>query len=194
MEDDKINRKFLLKAEKGVVRMIEMIQDLDEISKLASNRIQLKIQEFNIIQLTQEVLESLEEKALEKNITFKINSNQKPILVIGDPSKISQVLTNLIVNSINYGSIDGFTSIKFFDLHENILVEVKDNGKGIDSEHLPRLFERFYRIDKGRSRADGGSGLGLAIVKHILEAHEQSIDVRSTLGKGSVFSFTLKKA
>ena len=194
LEDDKINRKFLLKAEKGVDRMIEMIEDLDEISKLESNRIQLKIQEFNIIQLTQEVLESLEEKALEKNITFKINSNQKPILVIGDPSKISQVLTNLIVNSINYGSIDGFTSIKFFDLHENILVEVKDNGKGIDSEHLPRLFERFYRIDKGRSRADGGSGLGLAIVKHILEAHEQSIDVRSTLGKGSVFSFTLKKA
>ena len=98
------------------------------------------------------------------------------------------------MNSINYGKEGGKTTVKFYDLAENILIEVKDDGKGIGEEHLPRLFERFYRVDKGRSRADGGSGLGLAIVKHILEAHLQTINVRSSLGKGSTFSFTLKKA
>lgn len=114
-------------------------------------------------------------------------------MVEADPKRISQVLTNLIVNSINYGTENGKTNLKFFDIDENILIEVQDTGKGIESVHLPRLFERFYRIDKGRSRADGGSGLGLAIVKHILEAHKQSINVKSKVGKGSTFSFTLKK-
>lgn len=194
LEDKKINRSFLLKAEKGINRMIEMVDDLDEISKLESNRIKLKIQTFDILKLAQDVFESLEDKANEKGIELKIPPNHKPVNVKGDPSKISQVLTNLVVNSINYGNKGGFTGIKFFDLHDNVLIEIKDTGKGIAAEHLPRLFERFYRVDKGRSRADGGSGLGLAIVKHILEAHEQTINVRSTEGEGSVFSFTLKKA
>ena len=121
-------------------------------------------------------------------------TNPKITNVIADPSKISQVLTNLIVNSINYGKEGGRTKIKYFDLGENILVEVNDNGRGIGEEHLSRLFERFYRVDKGRSRAEGGSGLGLAIVKHIMEAHDQTINVRSKLGEGSTFSFTLEKA
>lgn len=194
LEDKRINRRFLQKAEKGINRMIEMVDDLDEISKLESNRIELKKQSFDIVKLAKEVFESLEDKAIEKEINLKISQEDKVINVNADPSKISQVLTNLTVNSINYGTKGGSTSIKFFDLHDNILIEIKDTGKGIAEEHLPRLFERFYRVDKGRSRADGGSGLGLAIVKHIIEAHQQTINVRSTEGEGSVFSFTLKKA
>ena len=194
LEDKRINRSFLQKAEKGINRMIEMVDDLDEISKLESNRIELKKQTFDIVKLVKEIFESLEDKAKEKDIKLKILQDDKAINVNADPSKISQVLTNLTVNSINYGTNGGSTSIKFFDLHDNILIEIKDTGKGIAEEHLPRLFERFYRVDKGRSRADGGSGLGLAIVKHIIEAHEQTINVRSTEGEGSVFSFTLKKA
>ncbi len=194
LEDKKINRNFLLKAEKGIDRMIEMVDDLDEIAKLESNRISLNKIRFNIIDLTKEVIESLEYKAKKKGLKLKISIPPKPIFVHADPGKISQILTNLIINSINYGQQDGKTVIRFFDLDENILVEIADDGKGIAEEHLPRLFERFYRVDKGRSRAEGGSGLGLAIVKHIIEAHQQTINVRSKLDEGSIFSFTLKKA
>lgn len=194
LEDKKINRSFLLKAEKGINRMIDMIDDLDEIGKLETNKITLNIRKFDIIQLCREVIESLEDKADEKGIKLNVKSGQKFIMVEADPKRITQVLTNLIVNSINYGVENGETNIKFFDIDQNILIEIQDTGKGISDEHLPRLFERFYRIDKGRSRADGGSGLGLAIVKHILEAHHQSINVKSKEGKGSTFSFTLKKA
>lgn len=194
LEDDTINRSFLQKAEKSLNRMIEMVDDLDEIAKLESNRIELNLQTFNLISLTNEVIEAVEYKAKKKNIKLSISNEPSSIMVKADASKITQVLTNLLMNSINYGKENGKTTIRFYDLAENILVEVKDNGKGIAEEHLPRLFERFYRVDKGRSRADGGSGLGLAIVKHILEAHQQTINVRSTLEHGSTFSFTLKKA
>ncbi len=193
LEDQKINREFLLKAEKSIDRMIEMVNDLDEISRLESNRMLLNRKKFDLNELTKEVIESLEYKATLKDISIQI-TNPKITNVIADPSKISQVLTNLIVNSINYGKEGGRTKIKYFDLGENILVEVNDNGRGIGEEHLSRLFERFYRVDKGRSRAEGGSGLGLAIVKHIMEAHDQTINVRSKLGEGSTFSFTLEKA
>jgi two-component system phosphate regulon sensor histidine kinase PhoR len=194
LEDKEINRNFLLKAEKSINRMIEMVDDLDEISKLESNRMVLNIKRFDLLALARDIIESLEYKAKKKKINLRINSDQKNIFVKADPARISQVLTNLIVNSINYGKEEGRTTIKFFDLDENVLVEVGDNGRGIEAEHLPRLFERFYRVDKGRSRTDGGSGLGLAIVKHIMEAHQQTINVRSKVGEGSVFSFTLEKA
>lgn len=194
LEDKQINRSFLLKAEKSINRMIEMVDDLDEISKLESNRIELNIQEFNLVDLATEIIESLEYKAKKREIKLSNILPPKPIVVSADPNRISQVFTNLIVNSINYGSTEGETKVRYFDLDENVLIEVVDNGKGIAEEHLPRLFERFYRIDKGRSRAEGGSGLGLAIVKHIIEAHQQTINVRSKIDEGSVFSFTLKKA
>jgi two-component system phosphate regulon sensor histidine kinase PhoR len=194
LEDKEINRNFLLKAEKSINRMIEMIDDLDQIAKLESNRIHLNMTRFNLTELSKEVIEALEYKAKKKKITLKVSDTSRPIFVSADPGKITQVLTNLIVNSINYGKEGGKTTVRFFDLDENILVEVTDNGRGIAEEHLPRLFERFYRIDKGRSRAEGGSGLGLSIVKHIIEAHKQTINVRSKLNEGSVFSFTLKKA
>lgn len=194
LEDKEINRSFLLKAEKSINRMIEMVDDLDEIAKLESNRVELNIKRFDIVELAREIIESLEYKAKKKKIQLRLKTDRKSIFVKGDPTKISQVLTNLVVNSINYGKEEGNTQIKFFDLDENLLIEIADNGRGIEEKHLPRLFERFYRIDKGRSRAEGGSGLGLAIVKHIMEAHDQTINVRSKLGEGSVFSFTLEKA
>jgi len=194
LDDKKINRSFLLKAEKSINRMIEMVDDLDEIARLESNRIALNMQRFNLTELTKEVIESLEYKAAKKKIHLRLSDPHKEVFVEADAGKISQVITNLIVNSINYGKEGGKTTVKFFDMDENILVEVGDNGRGIHQEHLPRLFERFYRIDKGRSRAEGGSGLGLAIVKHIIEAHQQTINVRSVVDEGSVFSFTLKKA
>lgn len=194
LEDKNINRNFLMKAEKSINRMIEMVDDLDEIAKLESNRMQLNFQRFDLSELCQEVIESTEYKAKKKKIKVRLAGSSKQTFVKADPSRISQVLTNLIMNSINYGKEGGETRIKFYDMDENILVEIADDGRGIAKEHLPRLFERFYRIDKGRSRADGGSGLGLAIVKHIIEAHKQTINVRSVLGEGSVFSFTLKKA
>lgn len=194
LEDKNINRNFLMKAEKSINRMIEMVDDLDEIAKLESNRMQLNIQRFDLSELCREVIESTEYKAKKKKIKVRLAGSNKQTFVKADPNRISQVLTNLIMNSINYGKGGGETRIKFYDMDENILVEITDDGQGIAKEHLPRLFERFYRIDKGRSRADGGSGLGLAIVKHIIEAHKQTINVRSVLGEGSVFSFTLKKA
>ncbi len=194
LEDDTINRSFLQKAEKSLNRMIEMVDDLDEIAKLESNRIELNLQSFNIVNLANEVIEAVEYKAKKKGIKLSVSNESSNEMVKADAAKITQVITNLLMNSINYGKEGGKTNIRLYDLAENILVEVKDNGKGIAEEHLPRLFERFYRLDKGRSRADGGSGLGLAIVKHIVEAHKQTINVRSTLGEGATFSFTLKKA
>jgi two-component system phosphate regulon sensor histidine kinase PhoR len=195
LEDPKINVAYLQRAEKSVDRMIDMVSDLDEISKLESSQLKMNIATIDIYNLVDEVIESLEFKAKEREIKLIVKKiEDKPLMVKADPVRITQVLTNLVINSIYYGKIEGKTEIRFFDFDENILVEVADNGKGIAEEHLPRLFERFYRIEKSRSRQDGGSGLGLAIVKHIIEAHNQTINVRSSIDKGATFSFTLAKA
>lgn len=194
--DTNINIDYLTKANKSVDRMIAIIEDLDQITKLESGIIEMNIQRVNLIELTKEVISSLEIKAQERNIKLSIQNNTDipNIWVMADEDKISQVLVNLIVNSIKYGKDEGETKVKFYDMDENILVEVADNGQGIPEEHHKRLFERFYRTDKGRARDSGGSGLGLSIVKHIIEAHEQTINVRSSIGVGSTFSFTLKRA
>lgn len=193
--DESININYLQKAIKSVERMIALIEDLDEITKLESGKIEMDYSRFDITELCQEVISSLEMKAEKKKVDLKlINKTNKPIWVTADYDKINQVLVNLMVNSIRYGKEGGETKIRFFDMHDNVLVEVSDNGIGIAEEHLPRLFERFYRTDKGRARESGGTGLGLSIVKHIIEAHSQTINVRSTVDLGSTFSFTLKKA
>lgn len=195
LDDPNINVKYLKKANKGVERMISLIEGLDEISKLESGTIELNIQKIDIKELIKEVLSSLEMIAKNNKIKLKfIDEPTKPIWVMADLQGINQVLVNLIVNAIKYGKKDGETLIRLHNLHDNILVEVADNGRGVAEEHLPRLFERFYRTDKDRARNSGGTGLGLAIVKHIIEAHQQTINVRSTLNVGSTFSFTLKKA
>lgn len=195
LEDPNINRIYLEKANKSVERMITLIEDLDEISKLESGMIEMDIEKIDLGLLIREVINSLEMNAKTSNIIIAfVDQTNKPIWVKADHDGITQVLVNLIVNSIKYGKEGGKTLIKVFDMHDNILVEVADNGIGIAKEHLPRLFERFYRTDKGRDRESGGTGLGLSIVKHIIEAHNQTINVRSTIDVGATFSFTLKKA
>lgn len=176
--------------------MISIIEDLEAISRLEAGEMEMKMERFDIVTLCNEVVDLLEIKAEKKSIRiFLAQHYESPIYVIADRQRIQQVITNLVVNSIKYGTENGRTKISFFDMDENILVEVTDSGTGIPREELPRVFERFYRGDKSRTRKaeEGGSGLGLAIVKHIIEAHNQTINVRSTLGIGSTFAFTLKK-
>ena len=194
-EDKELAQQFLAKAAKNVDRLSYLIKDLDEISKLESGEIPINLTRFKINDLIKEVFESMEIKARQHNIKLIFKQKyDEPILVNADREKIRQVLVNLIDNSFKYGNEEGSTAVSLFELHDQVLVEVTDDGIGIEEKHLPRLFERFFRTDTSRSRQIGGSGLGLAIVKHIIEAHEQTINVRSTEGLGSTFGFTLQKS
>ena len=193
LEDESVNRLFLERASRAVDRMTAILDDLDDITKLEADRVHMEMKRFDIVKLAKELIEGLDLMAKERQIVLKFNKKYEPIYVNGDRSKIGQVLTNLIKNSINYGNESGETLIRFFPIEDSILVEVADNGPGIEEKEIPRLFERFYRVEKSRNRNEGGSGLGLAIVRHIVEAHGQTINVRSTVGVGSTFSFTLEK-
>ena len=194
-EDLDMAKDFLLKASRNVDRLSYLIKDLDEISKLESGEIPINFTKFKINDLIKEVFESMDMKAQQHNIKLIFKQKyDEPIHVDADREKIHQVLVNLIDNSFKYGKEGGSTSISLFELHDQVLVEVTDDGIGIEEKYLPRLFERFYRTDTSRSRQIGGSGLGLAIVKHIIEAHQQTINVRSTEGLGSTFGFTLQKS
>jgi two-component system phosphate regulon sensor histidine kinase PhoR len=194
LEDPSINRNYLERAEKSVDRMITIIDDLEAISQLETGELQLEPERFDIVALAKDVADAQEMKATAKGIILTLPEDAKPLFVFADRFRIRQVIVNLIVNSVKYGKEYGETKIRFYDVGEHVMVEIADNGIGIAKEHLPRLFERFYRVDKSRSREQGGTGLGLAIVKHIIEAHNQTINVMSTEGAGTVFSFTLKKA
>jgi two-component system phosphate regulon sensor histidine kinase PhoR len=195
MKDKKVRKKYLNRAGKGVERLIYIVKDLDMITKLETGQLQLTKEKFNLVELVQNVFDLLEMKAAKKNISLGFDKIYNPVMVNADKDRIQQVLTNLIVNSIKYGKNDGTTEVNIEDHSKNkIIVRVSDNGEGIEKKHIPRLFERFYRVDKSGSRKEGGSGLGLSIVKHLLEAHNEKIYVESTFGVGSEFSFTLKKA
>lgn len=197
LEDELINRKYLERAEKSIDRLINIVNDLDTISKLESNMNQLSLERFDIVALAREIAEQAEMEADKKGIRISVKGADNlpsPFWVMADKHYVGQVFVNLIINSIRYGTEGGATRIRFRDMLDKILVEVEDNGAGMAKEDLPRIFERFYRTDKGRSREQGGTGLGLAIVKHIVEAHGERITVRSELGVGSTFSFTLRKA
>ena len=187
--------KFLNKAAKNVDRLSFLVKDLDAISKLESGELPINYEIFDISILLQEVVESLELQAKKHHINLEFKDKyQTATKVEADREKIRQVLVNLIDNSIKYGKPNGTTALKLFELHDQILVEVTDDGVGIEEKYQARIFERFYRTDQSRSREIGGSGLGLAIVKHMLEAQNQTITVRSTEGIGSTFAFTLQKA
>ena len=193
--DEATTKKFLDKAAKNVDRLSFLIKDLDAISKLDSGEVPINYIRFDLAQLIHEVTESLEMKARQYKIKLIFKEKyHSPTWVFADREKIRQVLVNLTDNSFKYGKENGSTAFKIFSLHNQVLIEVTDDGSGIEEKYLPRLFERFYRTEKSRSRQDGGSGLGLAIVKHIVEAHQQTITVRSTEGIGSTFAFTLDKA
>ena len=196
LEDELINRKYLERAEKSIDRLINIVNDLDTISKLESSMNKLDMEKFDIVALAKEIVEQAEIEADKKHIRITVKGAENlpsPFWVLADKHYIGQVFVNLIINSIRYGKEGGQTRVHFRDMLDRILVEVEDNGLGIGKEDLPRVFERFYRTDKGRSREQGGTGLGLAIVKHIIEAHGERITVRSEPGVGSTFSFTLKK-
>ena len=194
VDDPDMAVKFLKKAENNVERLSYLINDLDAISKLETGEAPIHYQKFDFVSLTKEVMENLEDRAKAKHIKLFFKDKYTAVTMVNaDREKIRQVLINLIVNSIKYGIEHGETAIKIFELHDQFLVEVTDNGIGIEEKHLLRLFERFYRIDTHRAREVGGTGLGLAIVKHILEAHQQTISVRSTPGIGTTFAFTLQK-
>lgn len=195
LEDKDMARQFLEKASRNVDRLSYLIKDLDEISKLELGEVPINFTKFKINDLIKEVFESLEMKAKQHQIRLVFKQKyDESITVYADRGKIQQVLVNLIDNSFKYGKQEGQTSVSLFELHDQVLIEVTDDGIGIEEKYLPRLFERFFRTDLSRSRQIAGSGLGLAIVKHIIEAHKQTINVRSTEGLGSTFGFTLQKA
>jgi two-component system phosphate regulon sensor histidine kinase PhoR len=194
MKDKTIRKKYLARALNGVDRLIYIVEDLDTISKLEISDEPITMAPFDIIPLIQNVMDLLEMKANKKDILMTFDDKYtKPIFVLGNYEKIQQVVTNLIENSIKYGKTGGSTEIGFEEINNRIQIDIRDNGEGIDAKHIPRLFERFFRVDKSGSRNVGGSGLGLAIVKHIIEAHNEKIIIESELGKGSQFSFTLQK-
>jgi len=193
LEDDKINRKFLERANKGVDRIAKVVEDLDLITEIESGRISLNEQRVNIAELAQDVLDSFEIKAKTKEVNLFLESDSDTLNVLCDKDKIEQVFINLINNSINYGKKNGFTKVNLLDMDGHVMIEIEDDGIGISNKDQERLFERFYRVDKSRARHEGGTGLGLSIVKHIVDAHQQAINVRSQLEKGSVFYFSLKK-
>ena len=192
--DEQVNTKYLNRANKSVDRMINIVEDLEVITRLETEETQLDIRKFNIINIVNDVFEQLEMKAENAKIKLSVKNQSNSDFVMGDSDKIQQVLVNLISNSIKYGKEGGYTQVRLYEMNDKVLIEIADDGIGIAEEHLPRLFERFYRVDKNRSRKIGGTGLGLAIVKHIIEAHNQTINVRSTVNVGSTFSFILEKA
>lgn len=195
LDDVALNRKFLERANASCERLIDLLKDLDQIAGIESGNMQLELSKFDVVELTKQTIELLENQAQERSVTLRLGQpTEKPIWVMADKKRIQQVFVNLLVNSVVYGREGGETRVRYYDMDDNVLIEIADDGLGIAMEHLPRIFERFYRVDKSRSRNEGGSGLGLAICKHIVDSHNQSISVRSTEGVGSTFAFTLKKA
>lgn len=192
--DEKVNLKYIKRALFNLERLETIVEDLETINNLEAGNITLDIRPFDLKELTLEVCEDMAMKANEKSIKLSLKEDAKKSFVVhGDVERIRQVLNNLVTNSIKYGKEGGKTEIGFYDMIQNVLIEVSDDGNGIEEVHLRHIFDRFYRVDKSRGRRMGGSGLGLAIVKHIVEAHKGSVGVRSSLGQGSTFTVTLLK-
>ncbi len=194
LEDPEINKKYLQRTEQNINRMISVVEDLETISKLEAHELKLSYSSFNIIKLIKEVIEMLEIRASENQIKLKFDTDKKEIFVRADKDRITEVLMNLVANSIRYGKAHGRTKIQLIENRYSVRIDVIDNGIGIESKHLKRIFERFYRVDKSRSKKLGGTGLGLSIVKHIIDAHGQAITVKSTPNIGTSFTFTLDKS
>ena len=194
IEDPKINKLYLERTEKNIDRMISIVQDLESITKLESGELKLNYEEFDIAKMVDEVIELEHMLADENKVTLEfVNRPETPVMVRADKKRIMEVVTNLIINAIHYGKKKGNVWVSFYDMDDSLMVEVQDNGIGIDEEDLPRIFERFYRVDKSRSREQGGTGLGLSIVKHIIEAHSQTINVKSKPNVGTTFTFTVEQ-
>lgn len=195
IDDANVNRKFLNNATKGIQRLVQLADDLDQISKLESGKIPLIQESFIIQELVKDVYEEMMLKAKERNMELLLKKGtEASITVYADKQKVKQVVVNLVENALKYGNEGGTITTGFYQMDEGrVYIEVSDDGPGIAEQHLSRIFERFYRADRSRSREIGGTGLGLAIVKHIIEAHGQTVTVRSKVGVGSSFGFTLDK-
>ncbi len=194
LDDENVNRLYLERAEKSTERIVDIVTYLDEISRLSSGAPRLEYSRFDIVALAREIADTFDMEARSRKISIKFKAKTpESLLVLADRKYIAQVLMNLISNAIRYGTQGGWVRIAFIDMFDKVMVEVSDNGEGIEKEDVPRVFERFFRTDASRSREKGGTGLGLAIVKHILEAHGETISLRSELGVGTTFSFTLSK-
>ena len=196
MDDPDILKKYLKRSSKAIDRLTYLVKDLDLISQFESGVKNIEKEKFDILIIINNVYELLEIESKKNKISLELDRNYlKPIFVMADKERIQQVITNLVTNSIKYGVENGTTEISVQNLNEEkLIISVTDNGLGISKEHLPRLFERFYRVDKSGNRKKGGSGLGLSIVKHVIEAHNEKIFVESNKNVGSEFSFTLDKA
>jgi len=194
LEDPKINRLYLERTEKSIDRMISIVEDLESITKLESGEMKLNMEPFDLLKLTEEVFElelrDANARRISMNLILKAN---KPVTVMADKKRIFEVISNLVGNAIKYGKKGGNVNVGFYDMDKMVLIEVSDDGIGMEKKDLIRIFERFYRVDKSRSRMQGGTGLGLSIVKHIIEAHEQTIHVKSQTDKGTTFTFMLEK-
>jgi two-component system phosphate regulon sensor histidine kinase PhoR len=195
LEDPKINRLYLERTEKSIDRMISIVEDLESITKLESGEMKLNMEVFDLVKLTEDVFEFESPDANSRRIDTALTVNAtRPVNVKADKKRIFEVISNLVGNAIKYGKKGGKVNVAFYDMDNMVLIEVTDDGIGIEKKDLLRIFERFYRVDKSRSRMQGGTGLGLSIVKHIIEAHEQTIHVKSQLDKGTTFTFMLEKS
>ncbi len=193
MDNLEVRDKFLKKAISNIERLNTIVRDLENISRYESGSLKLELTTFDVIELIRDVVSNMQIYADEQDITMQFEKGRTPLIVVADKSKIEQVLENLVSNSIKYGKYSGLTDIQLYDLDEQVLIEITDNGPGIEEADLGRLFERFFRAEKSRARKMGGTGLGLSIVKNIIESHDQMINVRSEVGIGTTFGFTLPK-
>jgi two-component system phosphate regulon sensor histidine kinase PhoR len=196
MDDDFLRQKFLKKAATSLDTLDALVQDLVTIAQLEKGVVRMRKQAFDLAELVQEIFEQLELKAAQRQVALEL---VKPVGAVGgisvlaDRNRIRQVLVNLIDNAVKYGREAGHVTVTLAEAGKTIRVSVHDDGEGIPKQHQNRIFERFYRIDKSRSRDSGGSGLGLAISKHIIEAHKSTIRVRSEVGHGTSLEFKLAK-
>jgi two-component system phosphate regulon sensor histidine kinase PhoR len=193
INDPKINIEYLKRADKSVDRMINIIDDLETISQLETGTLSLDLERFNIVEMIHDVCKQIEIQTQKRNITLKVVTPKENIKIFADRFRVRQVFSNLLSNSLKYGKENGETTITINPDKDSVSITIADNGIGIEPRHLPRIFERFYRVDKGRSREQGGTGLGLSIVKHIIEAHGQTISVSSIENEGTTFVFSLPK-
>ena len=196
LDDRELTEKYLRRASIGVERLSSVIKDLDTITKLESGKNSPVKEPFDMVALVRDLVDMMDIEAAERGVVLQMDGDyDRPVMVLADEMRIEQVLTNLITNSIRYSKdTGGRVSVKLYESGEKVITQVSDNGKGISPENLPRVFERFYRVDKSRSRENGGSGLGLSIVKHIIESHGEGIEAESELGSGTTFRFTLQSA
>lgn len=194
LHDESINSRYLKKALNNLERLQYIVEDLDTINHLENNKDAIKLEVYDLRYQVRKIILELEDLSKDASISLKYQmDDNSPLMVYADKNKMYQVIYNLLVNSIKYGKEGGKTSVLFHNMDDHYLIEIRDNGIGISEEHLPHLFDRFYRVDQSRSRESGGSGLGLSIVKHVLESHNETITVSSVVNEGTTFNFTIKK-